>query len=822
MRSAFVARAVRRVGNCGHAKHLMAYLNDYRDTVSSVGGIRRLSVLIILLGSVAVEANVANAASSNAADGHALVTTVLSVPSADPSSEARFLECASSSVCYADGRSGRLLKTHDGGNTWSTLTPDPLLGDVESMDCQTESTCVAVESTGRIRITTNGGLSWGPVEVAGVPPDASFDVQCPSASVCYLIANARFDVDSRFWRSGDGGESWDRLGLPAGGARIVDVSCPTSVSCRLVDWFGRVFGTEDGGGSWTDWHAPVGPSPADPVQLACPSAVDCLLLRDDSSASLTQDAGNSWSVENPPGFVKSVACSSAVRCVAFSSDGLSPVSGVVGWDLGGAGSMPFAFPSAATTALMSCAGLHCVVLGATGRISMLALLTDDGGATWREAAEHSTSQIGGIGCVDKMNCVAGASRQSIDRVDRSVVYVTSDGGATWRDRPGPSGWQGIGAVECMGSGRCLVLGYTVRYLTAEVAFTDDFGITWHEVTPSDGESFRLNQTVSCSVNGHCLLRSDDALFISPDAGSTWSLVFGGVSGVIYPEGSCSGTGICMAVRLLPSGPQLVMSRDSGRSWDVRSVPVSGATWATVRCSSNARCFVGIETPSLKALFSTNNGGDSWSRVSSESVPLWGGWADCIENLRCLAVTSYGGVSVSTTGGETWASLSVDTLREAKAILRIDSCPTADLCFASSIDTIERIDLGFPQTGGFGGLSPARLLDSRPGYSTVDGLSAGVGVRPDGSVTELVVTGRGGVPFGAQAVVLNVTVTEARGSGFLTVWPCGEAQPNASSLNYVSGQTVANAVTARVGVGGKVCLFAQTATHLVVDAGGSFG
>jgi hypothetical protein len=147
-----------------------------------------------------------------------------------------------------------------------------------------------------------------------------------------------------------------------------------------------------------------------------------------------------------------------------------------------------------------------------------------------------------------------------------------------------------------------------------------------------------------------------------------------------------------------------------------------------------------------------------------------------------------------------------------------------VCLFAQTATHLVVDAGgsfLPSTGATW-MSPARLLDSRPGYSTVDGLSAGVGVRPDGSVTELVVTGRGGVPFGAQAVVLNVTVTEARGSGFVTVWPCGEARPNASSLNYVSGQTVANAVTARVGVGGKVCLFAQTATHLVVDAGGSFG
>ena len=117
------------------------------------------------------------------------------------------------------------------------------------------------------------------------------------------------------------------------------------------------------------------------------------------------------------------------------------------------------------------------------------------------------------------------------------------------------------------------------------------------------------------------------------------------------------------------------------------------------------------------------------------------------------------------------------------------------------------------------LSPARLLDSRVGGSTVDGQFAGGGVRGAGSVTEVVVAGRGGVPGDASAVVVNVTVVEAAGGGFATVFPCGGAVPNASNLNYVAGQTVANAVVAKVGVGGKVCVFTFAAANVLVDVNG---
>jgi hypothetical protein len=129
---------------------------------------------------------------------------------------------------------------------------------------------------------------------------------------------------------------------------------------------------------------------------------------------------------------------------------------------------------------------------------------------------------------------------------------------------------------------------------------------------------------------------------------------------------------------------------------------------------------------------------------------------------------------------------------------------------------------FPAGSGFESLSPGRLLDSRAGQSTVDGQFAGIGLRTANSVTELQVGGRGGVPGDADAVVLNVTVTGAEGNGFITVFPCGQPVPTASNLNFVAGDTVPNAVVVKVGVGGKVCLFAaESATHLIADVNGYF-
>ena len=74
--------------------------------------------------------------------------------------------------------------------------------------------------------------------------------------------------------------------------------------------------------------------------------------------------------------------------------------------------------------------------------------------------------------------------------------------------------------------------------------------------------------------------------------------------------------------------------------------------------------------------------------------------------------------------------------------------------------------------------------------------------------------------------LNVTVTRARADGFVSVVPCpsgGSSEvPVTSSLNFVAGQTVPNAVIVPVGASGDVCFHASGgATDLIADLNGWF-
>jgi len=115
--------------------------------------------------------------------------------------------------------------------------------------------------------------------------------------------------------------------------------------------------------------------------------------------------------------------------------------------------------------------------------------------------------------------------------------------------------------------------------------------------------------------------------------------------------------------------------------------------------------------------------------------------------------------------------------------------------------------------GLAPLAPARIVDTRE----QNGATRLIG----GAVTRLQVTGRGGVPSDAKAVLANVTVTGPSGSGFLTAWNCSATRPEVSTLNYARYGTVANAATIPLDAAGGLCAFSNVDADLIIDVGGYY-
>lgn len=83
----------------------------------------------------------------------------------------------------------------------------------------------------------------------------------------------------------------------------------------------------------------------------------------------------------------------------------------------------------------------------------------------------------------------------------------------------------------------------------------------------------------------------------------------------------------------------------------------------------------------------------------------------------------------------------------------------------------------------------------------------------GSVTQVAT----GLPN--SDVLANVTVVDAKRTGFTTVYPC-DTLPLASHNNFVPGQTVAGMGVFRTDANGRVCLYTSGQAHLLWDQSGT--
>lgn len=106
----------------------------------------------------------------------------------------------------------------------------------------------------------------------------------------------------------------------------------------------------------------------------------------------------------------------------------------------------------------------------------------------------------------------------------------------------------------------------------------------------------------------------------------------------------------------------------------------------------------------------------------------------------------------------------------------------------------------------------RVLDSRDGTGTSRGVKRG----------DVVLDLSGAVPAGAEAVALNVTVTNPAANGFVVVHPAGDGTPPTSNVNFRRGQTQANEVVVRIPADRKVVLRVDSAqAHVIADLLGYF-
>ena len=214
------------------------------------------------------------------------------------------IACPNVSLCYAVGdqwRSGSftgvILITTDAGRTWAKSHRNLPLYSVAcasangcsavgglTANCGGEDTC-AFQGLGVILSTTNGGSTWQRGEVQDT---LLADVACPTTQVCYA-SGVYQPVDGGpgqgvYLVTRNGGHTWKRL---ARAPRMAGtLACPSTTTCYSIPWccavpesaiWSTIFGTTDGGATWTSSHLA---RTVRPSGIACPSTRICYAVGD--------------------------------------------------------------------------------------------------------------------------------------------------------------------------------------------------------------------------------------------------------------------------------------------------------------------------------------------------------------------------------------------------------------------------------------------------------------------------------------------------------------------------------------------------------------
>lgn len=149
-------------------------------------------------------------------------------------------------------------------------------------------------------------------------------------------------------------------------------------------------------------------------------------------------------------------------------------------------------------------------------------------------------------------------------------------------------------------------------------------------------------------------------------------------------------------------------------------------------------------------------------------------------------------------------------------------------FASGIVLVSGIEQGLfvlkpnlppPPGASFHTVAPCRLLDTR----APSGVAGGPAVTA-GTARLVSVAGRCGIPPGARAAAVNVTVTGASADGHLTLTSPYSISADTSAINYGPGQTRANNAIVALEAGGELrvfCALGSGSVHLILDVSGYF-
>ncbi len=447
------------------------------------------------------------------------------------------------STGYAAGDFGTLLKTTDGGTTWSGLPVGTLAGltVVQALDPDTVFAgggCVARRSVdggrtfsairftpvetgcrttlhdlsfvtrdvgyllladGSVFATTDGGATFAPR--TAVPGTAAVRGGAQPGGIDFLDARTGYATSgTQIFQTLDGGVSW-RAVAEAGGGGLLGLRFADATHGFAFGWGGTLLRTDDGGATWQP--KPVAPDRASLTSISCNTSRVCILTTQDGTELIrTTDEGDTTGTVVTPSSdpIYAAAFASPTRVAAAGQNGATVISdddGVTFAPIGGRITGSF-------TALRAGGAKGTAFApGAGGALAK----TSDGGRTWSTADVPTTASLLDV------SFPTANDGYALDR--DGGLFHTANGAATW-EALGTGSTQRPRALLAPDASTVLVVG------PRGIRRSADAGQTFDQV--------RSRAVLNASLTGVTTARAGGAIFAwgatavvrSGDGGGSWT------------------------------------------------------------------------------------------------------------------------------------------------------------------------------------------------------------------------------------------------------------------------------------------------------------
>jgi photosystem II stability/assembly factor-like uncharacterized protein len=507
---------------------------------------------------------------------------------------------------FAVGELGTVLRSEDGGNTWTGL-PSGSQADLTQVQ-EVDPNTVIVGGGCAVRESVDAGASFHRLPVN----DSESSCTTKIASFSFLNASTGFveQADGTIFLTQDGGQTVaPKTPVPLNGANageIVFVSPTVGFAIASTAGGGRIYRTADGAGSWTQ----VASSAAPLLALTFVTGTTAYAVGANSTMLKSTDGGKSWSAlaltlpgGTPAQSLTGISCSDAMHCLIATAPAAAGNSNVLLRTTDGGATGALVSPSQQN--LLSVAFSTASNAVAVGQLGAT-VLSSDGGTTF---PTQISSRLGAP--FSRLIRIGSSPSDAYAPGPAGEIAATTNGGTSW------------GLLRVPTSAELV----DVAFPTPEAGYaansdgtvfrTTTSGLTWSILSSGGGAPTALlapNATSVLLIGPKGVRRSTNAgaSFASVNATVLTGRQHGRTTKSKLASFNLSGGAQTAGTALFAFGSDVLESTNGGSRWSLIPRPLPKRPVTAISFVSPS---TGYEISSGR-LFFTRNSGRNWKEILS--------------------------------------------------------------------------------------------------------------------------------------------------------------------------------------------------------------